>query len=58
MIDTMTTEQAAEELGVSVRTIWTLRATGRLEWRYRDRQVAINAHDVHALKERREHATP
>ncbi len=58
MIDTMTTEQAAGELGVSVRTIWTLRATGRLKWRYRDRQVAINASDVHALKERRLNATP
>lgn len=50
---TMSRIEAAAEMGVSLRWVDTLRATGALSWCYEDREVRISVADVLAVQAKR-----
>lgn len=53
MDQTMSRIEAAAEMGVSLRWVDTLRATGVLSWCYEDREVRISVADVLAAQAKR-----
>lgn len=53
MDQTMSRTEAAAEMGVSLRWVDTLRATGALSWCYEDREVRISVADVLAVQAKR-----